>query len=74
MSNAAKGFLITIGLWAALTLLYVVLELAMGRVPFALFDLSGNGKLIVLTVLFVTAIGTGVGFASDRIQAQQRRR
>jgi hypothetical protein len=74
VSNASKGFLITIGLWAALALFYIVLELAMGRVPFALFDLGGNGKFIVFTVLAVTAIGTGVGLASDRIQAQQRRR
>lgn len=74
MSNAAKGFLITIGLWIALALFYIVMELVMGRVPFALFDLSGNGKFLLFTILFVTAIGTGVGLASDRIQAQQRRR
>lgn len=73
MSGALRGFLITALLWIMLAAFYSLLELAMGRMPFAMFDLSGNGKFVVFTVLLVLLIGTGVGLASDRIRATKGR-
>lgn len=74
MSRTLLGFLITAGLWILLVAAYSGIELARGHVPFALLRWEVGGKFIFIVVVVVLALGTLVGYASDRIQQRQGRR
>lgn len=73
MSGAGKGFMITLGLWVALVGTSSLLEVARGEAPFAMLHWDVGGKFVLATFLFVLALGTGVGIASDRIRARNGR-
>lgn len=74
MSRTLLGFLVTAGLWLLLVAAYSGIELARGNVPFALLRWDVGGKFIFIVVVVVLALGTLVGYASDRIQERQGRR
>lgn len=73
MKRTVRGFLITAALWLALVCMYSIIELVRGHVPFAMLQWDVGGKFILFTVLLVLGLGTGVGYASDRIQARMHR-
>ncbi len=70
MRGALIGFLTTAGLWVALILAFVGIELFRGHAPFAMFVWEPGGKFVTFTMLLVLALGTGVGLASDRIRSR----
>jgi uncharacterized membrane protein len=72
MKGTMKGFLMTAGAWVVIVSMYSIIELIMGDVPFAMLKWSVGGKFVTLTILFVMALGTAIGYASDRIQERMR--
>jgi|GEM_PF-1800401 len=74
MSGMVKGFLITLALWAGLVGAYAGIELVRGNTPFAMLHWDVGGKFVTIVILLVLALGTAVGYASDRIQRETKRR
>jgi len=67
------AFLLTLGVWAALTTVYIIIELIRGNPPFNIVRWEVNGKLLLLVFLSVTAIGTSVGYVSDQMRRPKNR-
>ena len=72
MKNTVKGFLLTAAAWVVFTCMYSIIELLRGHLPFEMLKWSVGGKFLTITILFVLALGTAVGYASDRIQERMR--
>jgi len=73
MKGTVLGFVLTLGAWAVFAAMYSLIELARGHVPFEMFRWEAGGKFVAITVVVILAIGTAVGYASDRIRAKQGR-
>lgn len=73
MSGAAKGFLITAGIWVLLLLAFMGIEALRGHVPFAMFTWNPGGKYVTSTILLVLGLGTALGYTSDRIRSRMSR-
>jgi len=73
MRYTRLAFLLMLTAWAALTLVYVVIELVRGNAPFHMVRWETNGKLLLLVFLSVTGIGTAIGYASDQMQRTKNR-
>lgn len=73
MKHTLRAFLITGGLLAALVAAYALIEFLRGHVPFAYIEWALGGKFLTITFAVILAIGTLVGYASDVIQARNRR-
>lgn len=73
MSGTIRGFLLTLGAWVLLVGNYAVIEAVRGHRPFAMLQWENGGKYLLLTVLAVLALGTGIGYASDRIGRRANR-
>lgn len=73
MRGAAKGFLITAGIWVLLLLAFMGIETVRGHGPVAMFTWEPGGKYVTITVLLVLGLGTAIGLASERIQSRTGR-
>jgi uncharacterized membrane protein len=72
MKGTLKGFLFTAAAWVVLCCMYSIIELLRGHLPFEMLTWGYGGKFITISILFVLALGTGIGYSSDRIQERMR--
>lgn len=73
MANWLKGLLLTAAVWAALIIMYLIIEFLMGDRPFAAFETWGpSARFITFSVAGVLVLGALVGIASDKVQARMK--
>ncbi len=74
MKYTIRGFLVTAAIWAGLIAAYSGIELYRGHVPFEMMKWEIGGRFVTIVFTIVMALGTAVGFASDRLQRQRASR
>ena len=68
MRRSLLGLLITAAVWVALLGISLVLELALGKNPFGMERAPSGGRFLLIVIGFVLALGTAIGYASERIR------
>lgn len=62
------GFAVTAGIWVALIALDLLIELVRGNQPWNMLQGHPGGRYLLIVIGFVLALGTAIGYASDRIR------
>jgi len=73
MKGALLGFGLTAAAWVLFALMYSLIELAMGHVPFQYLEWGVGGKFLTFTISWILLLGGLIGYVSERIRAQKGR-